>query len=263
MKAWKAICPIIVVVMLIGLTLGAACSTEGTEGAQGDPGVGIESTVDNGDGTFTFNYTDGTSFTTSNLRGPRGAAGGSMAWEGSWAFSTAYTVDDAVENDGSSYICIQVHTSSAGNEPGVGASWETYWNLFAQAGDTGPKGDTGDPGPKGDKGDTGDTGPQGEPGPNMIVAMGVVSTALGLRSGYNIDNVTWNGTFTRWDVYVTEAVDFNSGDYSIVVTPYGTTGVYATVAWGTPGDRFSVYLWNSSGTNIQGVGFQFVVLEVS
>ncbi|MCK0192980.1 collagen-like protein, partial [Arenibacter sp. F20364] len=38
-------------------------------------GVGIQSTVNNGNGTFTFNYTDGTKFTTSNLTGPRGPAG--------------------------------------------------------------------------------------------------------------------------------------------------------------------------------------------
>jgi hypothetical protein len=35
----------------------------------GGGGVGISSTVDNGDGTFTLNYTDGTSFTTTNLSG--------------------------------------------------------------------------------------------------------------------------------------------------------------------------------------------------
>ena len=37
--------------------------------SSGGGGVGISSTVDNGDGTFTLNYTDGTSFTTTNLSG--------------------------------------------------------------------------------------------------------------------------------------------------------------------------------------------------
>ncbi|NKI28413.1 hypothetical protein HCG49_17825, partial [Arenibacter sp. 6A1] len=37
--------------------------------------VGIKSTVDNGNGTITFNYTDGTYFTTSNLTGQRGLKG--------------------------------------------------------------------------------------------------------------------------------------------------------------------------------------------
>ena len=38
----------------------------------GPSGKGINSTTDNGDGTFTFDYTDGTSFTTSDLTGPQG-----------------------------------------------------------------------------------------------------------------------------------------------------------------------------------------------
>ena len=36
----------------------------------GSDGVGIASSVDNGEGTFTINYTDGTEFTTINLTGP-------------------------------------------------------------------------------------------------------------------------------------------------------------------------------------------------
>jgi hypothetical protein len=57
-----------------------------------------------------------------------------MAWQGAWAVSIPYSVNDAVEDDGSSYICIQGHTSSAGDEPGTGGDWETYWDLFAQSG---------------------------------------------------------------------------------------------------------------------------------
>lgn len=38
----------------------------------GPTGNGIASTVDNGDGTFTFTYTNGSTFTTSNLTGPSG-----------------------------------------------------------------------------------------------------------------------------------------------------------------------------------------------
>ena len=43
-------------------------------GADGIDGVGIDSTIDNGDGTFTFNYSDGSSFTTIDLTGPQGPA---------------------------------------------------------------------------------------------------------------------------------------------------------------------------------------------
>lgn len=42
---------------------------------QGKDGVGIINTVDNGDGTFTFTYSDGTTFTTSDLTGPQGEQG--------------------------------------------------------------------------------------------------------------------------------------------------------------------------------------------
>ena len=47
----------------------------GPAGADGIDGVGVVSTVDNGDGTFTINYTDGSSFTSSDLTGPEGPVG--------------------------------------------------------------------------------------------------------------------------------------------------------------------------------------------
>ena len=48
---------------------------QGTAGNPGTNGVGITSTINNGNGTYTFNYSDGSSFTTSNLTGPQGPAG--------------------------------------------------------------------------------------------------------------------------------------------------------------------------------------------
>ncbi len=48
---------------------------DGADGTDGVDGVGIVSTFDNGNGTFTLNYSDATSFTTSNLTGPTGATG--------------------------------------------------------------------------------------------------------------------------------------------------------------------------------------------
>jgi hypothetical protein len=46
---------------------------------KGTNGVGISSTVDNEDGTFTIYYTDGTSFTSEDLTGPTGATGSTGA----------------------------------------------------------------------------------------------------------------------------------------------------------------------------------------
>jgi hypothetical protein len=44
-----------------------------------------------------------------------------------WASGENYAVDGYVDNDGLVYRCILAHESAAGNEPGTGASWETYW----------------------------------------------------------------------------------------------------------------------------------------
>jgi hypothetical protein len=50
-------------------------SVPGPAGEDGEDGVGITSTTDNGDGTFTLNFSDGSSFTTADLTGPQGATG--------------------------------------------------------------------------------------------------------------------------------------------------------------------------------------------
>ena len=58
-----------------GDTIEIDLSTLSTSGTSGDDGVGVTSTVNNGNGTFTINYSDGTSFTTSDLTGPKGDKG--------------------------------------------------------------------------------------------------------------------------------------------------------------------------------------------
>lgn len=136
-------------------------------------------------------------------------------------------------------------------------------------GETGPEGPQGAQGPQGlqgEQGSQGEQGPQGEqglPGPNIVVATGVVSTAaLGLRSAYNVDEAIWNVPSQRWDITLTGGIDLLSGRYAIVVTPYHTSlSITATIAHGSAGS-FSVYSWTSAGTLTQGVGFSFVVLEV-
>ena len=61
--------------MSVPYALYALKAGSGGGGGGGADGVGIESTIDNGDGTFTLNYSNGTSFTTINLTGPDGADG--------------------------------------------------------------------------------------------------------------------------------------------------------------------------------------------
>ncbi len=264
MKVLKTITSIIFIVMLLGIVLGTACSSEASDAAQGpkgEPGVGIEGAVDNGDGTFTLNFTDGTSFTTSDLTGPQGTAGGSMSWQGAWEVSTSYLVDDAVKNDGSSYICIQEHTSSAGDEPGVGGSWETCWDLFAKAGETGPKGDkgdTGDPGPQGEQGEIGPAGPQGDPGLNMIVAMGSIDSVGVIRYAYNIDGCTWNSTDNRYEISFS-GFEYEYNIFMAIIQPdIVSVPMYATCE--ALGGDLIVYIYDDTGSP-RVCPFSFIVLE--
>lgn len=67
-------------------------------------------------------------------------------WQGGWLTATAYDVDDLVEQAGSTYICVEAHTSGtfatdlAANK----------WDLAVEKGDTGA--DSTVPGPTGPKG---------------------------------------------------------------------------------------------------------------
>lgn len=82
-------------------------------------------------------------------------------WMGEWQDGVAYKVGDAVQLDGTSYICISAHTSSTGtNDP----TNVTYWNVLAAKGETGATGATGAQGPQGATGATGAQGPQGATG---------------------------------------------------------------------------------------------------
>ncbi len=72
-----------------------------------------------------------------NVGGKGGKGDKGITWQGSWTTATSYIVDDTVTENGSSYICTTAHTSTANDEPGVGGSWTTYWDLLAQKGDNG------------------------------------------------------------------------------------------------------------------------------
>ena len=54
---------------------------------------------------------------------------------GAWILSKAYVVDDSVYHNGVDYICTSAHTSSATNEPGIGGSWTSYWDIATATAD--------------------------------------------------------------------------------------------------------------------------------
>ncbi|MBR9682642.1 MAG: hypothetical protein GOV02_03115 [Candidatus Aenigmarchaeota archaeon] len=70
----------------------------------------------------------------------RGIASGTLIWKGPWVDSSAYVVNDLVENNGSSYIATSDHISSPVTEPGDGTSWTTVWDLVAAKGADGTDG---------------------------------------------------------------------------------------------------------------------------
>lgn len=85
--------------------------------------------------TFTVGMSSVDYTVTLSQVGQQGAAGPTgISWLGAWALSTGYALRDVVSNNGSSYICIQAHTSSATDEPGVGANTATYWEVLAEKG---------------------------------------------------------------------------------------------------------------------------------
>lgn len=53
-----------------------------------------------------------------------------LVWQGAWVTATAYDVNDAVENGGSSYICLVAHTSGTFATDLAASKWE----LLAQKG---------------------------------------------------------------------------------------------------------------------------------
>jgi hypothetical protein len=81
-------------------------------------------------------------------RGPSGAVGpaATLAWiDEGWQDETDYVVNNGLAHNGSSYRAIADHTSSAATEPGLGADWETVWEVAAAKGDKGDKGWTIEP----------------------------------------------------------------------------------------------------------------------
>jgi hypothetical protein len=87
----------------------------GCEGEKGPVGIQGEHGQDGGQGQ------DGEP-------GISGQGGIPREWKGLWSASSSYNIYDAIQHDGSTYICILAHSST--QEP----PHTTYWDLMAQAG---------------------------------------------------------------------------------------------------------------------------------
>jgi hypothetical protein len=164
----------------------------------GKDGKGIVNTVDNGNGTFTFNYTDGSSFTTGSLTGPQGPTG------------------------------LTGPTGATGPQGPIGLTGPQ--GATGATGPQGPIGATGLTGPQGPVGATGPQGVQGIAGTNgqnslaktTVEPAGANCSTGGVKLEYGLD-ANSNGVL-------------DAGEINVSLTKYVCNGaVGATGAQGSIG----------------------------
>jgi hypothetical protein len=191
------------------------------------------------------------------LQGPQGIPGlpgAGVAWQGEWSNATTYSQNDGVGYQGSSYISKQ---DGNVNHLPTDTAW---WDLWVAKGDTGDQGPQGEPGIQGETGDTGDQGPQGiqgDPGPNMIVAMGVINSSGSVLQGYNVTGCTWNDTYDWYEITLT-GISYFWTSWVTSITPAASVDCFA--AFGSTSGKLTVHIFDSEGNPIQSV-FSFMVLE--
>jgi len=117
-------------------------------------------------------------------------------------------------------------------------------------------GGQGSVGPQGPKGDTGAQGPQGLPGPNMIVAMGMVNSDGSLSQSYNVDSVTWDATNSRYVIKLT-GISYTHTAYVTLVTAVDQN---YTATYGADNGNLVVFFRNTTAVR-QKDHFSFVVLK--
>ncbi|WP_371258445.1 beta strand repeat-containing protein, partial [Flavobacterium sp. Root420] len=123
----------------------------GTNGTNGADGKGIASTADNGNGTFTITYTDGTTFVTSNFTGPQGIAG-------------TNGTNGVAGTNGTNGADGKGIASTTDNGNGTFTITYTDGTTFVTSNLTGPQGVAGTNGTNGVDGATGSQGIQGVSG---------------------------------------------------------------------------------------------------
>ena len=239
-------------------------------GPQGEDGVGITSTTDNNDGTFTLNFSDGSSFTTTDLTGPQGVMGnpGNDGIDGEDGIGITSTTDN---NDG---------TFTLNFSDGSSFTTTDLTGPQGQRGVQGPIGNTGATGPQGVMGNPGNDGIDGEDG------IGITSTTDNNDGTFTL-NFSDGSSFTTTDltgpqgvmgnpgndgidgedgVGITSTTDNNDGTFTLnfsdgssftttdLTGPQGATG--ATGLQGSDGtDGSSSYLYIVYSNNVDGSSF--------
>ena len=83
-------------------------------------------------GTVTSINVTGTGITASATGADGALTGDAMVWKGDWTDSFDYKKNHVVRNTftGNAYVCSFDHTSSSGDEPGVGSWWAQNWDVM-------------------------------------------------------------------------------------------------------------------------------------
>ncbi len=111
-------------------------------------GRSLESTVDNGDGTITFVYNDGTSFVTSDLRGPKGDRGPAGKDANTLLTGNSSPASD-LGNEGDIFLDTVLQKLYG---PKTSSGWGTGVTLIGKAGENGLDGQDGTHGKDGTNG---------------------------------------------------------------------------------------------------------------
>ncbi len=263
----------------VGVT--GAQGPSGPTGLTGATGNGISSVVDNGNGTLTFYFTNGTTFTTSNLTGPTGATGptGSTGSQGPIGLTgpqgTAGSngvngtngqnslVKTSVESIGVNCATggMKLEYGLDGNSNGILDLAEINITLTkyvcngatGSPGATGPAGATGSQGPiglTGSQGVAGTNGSNGTNGQNSLVkttieSIGVNCTTGGIKLEYGLDANT-NGILDLSEINASLTKYVCNGSAG-ATGPQGSTG--PTGATGSQGQIGLTGPQGTAGTN--------------
>ena len=244
----------IAVLLLSCVVLGTACTgAQGEQGPQGETGATGATGLQGPQGIQGLQGLQGIQGIQGE-KGDTGLPGIGVEWVGEWDSSVLYAKYDAVGYQGSSYISKQ--NNNTNNLP-TDTNW---WDSWVEKGDTGANGADGADGAPGLPGAPGADGQDGAPGPNMIVAMGMVydsGTGPSVVQDYNVGTCIYDSSNSRYDITLT-GITYVQNNYVTLVT---ATGNYHA-GYAESAGHLTVYVANYLGADVHG-SFSFMVLQVS